>query len=37
MWHFNTRQGSATYTYVEKDEDGNVILGERDHLDRPTA
>ncbi|WP_296420679.1 class I tRNA ligase family protein, partial [Pseudooctadecabacter sp.] len=29
MWHFKyPLEGGATYTYVEKDEDGNVILSE---------
>ncbi|SFE42592.1 valyl-tRNA synthetase [Sulfitobacter brevis] len=34
MWHFKyPLAGGATYTYVEKDEDGNVILSEeRDYI-----
>ncbi len=34
MWHFKyPLAGGATYTYVEKDEDGNVILEEeRDYI-----
>ncbi|WP_439104718.1 valine--tRNA ligase [Celeribacter marinus] len=34
MWHFKyPLAGGATYTYVEKDEDGNVVLSEeRDYI-----
>ncbi|MEP5728125.1 MAG: valine--tRNA ligase [Sulfitobacter sp.] len=39
MWHFKyPLAGGATYTYVEKDEDGNVILSEeRDYISIATT
>ncbi|KIC16718.1 valine--tRNA ligase [Leisingera sp. ANG-DT] len=39
MWHFKyPLAGGATYTYVEKDEDGNVILEEeRDYISIATT
>ena len=39
MWHFKyPLAGGATYTYVEKDEDGNVILTEeRDYISIATT
>ncbi len=39
MWHFKyPLAGGATYTYVEKDEDGNVILKEeRDYISIATT
>ncbi|MFC7290827.1 valine--tRNA ligase [Hirschia litorea] len=39
MWHFKyPLQGGETYTYVEKDEDGNVILEEeRDYISIATT
>ena len=39
MWHFKyPLAGGATYTYVEKDEDGNVVLEEeRDHISIATT
>ncbi|MBR9843458.1 MAG: valine--tRNA ligase [Rhodobacteraceae bacterium] len=39
MWHFKyPLAGGATYTYVEKDEDGNVVLEEeRDYISIATT
>ncbi|MEC3861962.1 valine--tRNA ligase [Mesobacterium sp. TK19101] len=39
MWHFKyPLAGGATYTYVEKDEDGNVVLSEeRDYISIATT
>lgn len=39
MWHFKyPLAGGATYTYVEKDEDGNIILEEeRDYISIATT
>ncbi|MEO9778108.1 MAG: valine--tRNA ligase [Sedimentitalea sp.] len=39
MWHFKyPLAGGATYTYVEKDEDGNVVLTEeRDYISIATT
>ena len=39
MWHFKyPLAGGATYTYIEKDEDGNVILEEeRDYISIATT
>ncbi len=39
MWHFKyPLQGGETYTYIEKDEDGNVILEEeRDYISIATT
>ena len=39
MWHFRyPLAGGATYTYVEKDEDGNVVLEEeRDYISIATT
>jgi len=39
MWHFKyPLEGGQTYTYVEKDEDGNVVLSEtRDYISIATT
>ena len=39
MWHFKyPLEGGATYTYVEKDEDGNITLSEeRDYISIATT
>ncbi|WP_377193509.1 valine--tRNA ligase [Ruegeria meonggei] len=39
MWHFKYRlAGGETYTYVEKDEDGNIVLEEqRDYISIATT
>ena len=39
MWHFKyPLAGGATYTYVEKDEDGNITLSEeRDYISIATT
>ena len=39
MWHFKyPLAGGATYTYIEKDEDGNVVLSEeRDYISIATT